>query len=69
MPGLNLTPHFKYSTILCSQNRDNFIINIPTRNGIVHKNDRHVQGWNPTTIYVSKTAKIKNIYFEIEKND
>ena len=54
MTGLNLTPHFKYSTILCCQNRDIFIIYIPTRNRPVHKNDQHVQGWNPTTIPFQK---------------
>ena len=56
MKGLNLTPHFKYSTNIYCQNRDICSINIPTRSRSFHENGLHVQGWNPTTIN-SKIAK------------
>ena len=42
----------------CYQNKDIFIIDIPTRSISVHKNDQHVQGWKPTTSF-SKIAKIQ----------
>ena len=58
MTGLNFTPYFKYSKILCYQNRDIFITDIPTTNRTVHNNDKHVQGWNPTTIrFENRTFK------------
>ena len=57
MTGLKFTPHFKYSTVICCQNRDIFIIDITTRDISVHENYQHVQGWNTTTIF-SKIAKI-----------
>ena len=37
MAGLNFTPHFKYSTIICCQNRYIFIIYRPTRDISVQK--------------------------------
>ena len=49
--GSNLTPHFKYSTILSCQKRDIVIIYRPTRAISVHENDQHFQGWNSTTIF------------------
>ena len=51
MTGLNLIPHFKYSTIICCQNSDIIILDRKTRNRSVHKNVQHVQGWNPTIIF------------------
>ena len=62
MTGLKLTPHFKYSTILCCQYRDIFGIDIPTRAISVHKNDQHVQSWNPTTIFFENSQKF-NFFF------
>ena len=65
MIGLKFTPHFNCSTILCCQNRDIFIINIPTRYRSVHENDQHVQGWNTTSIFFnrknSKKMKIEKL--------
>ena len=61
MTGLNLTPHFKYSTIPCYQNSDILTLYIPTINISVHENDQHVQGWNPTIIFFN------NIYFSFQK--
>ena len=73
--GLKFTRHFNCSTILCCQNRDIFIINIPTRDISVHKNDQHVQGWNTTTIFlIEKNSKIEkwiknsNIYVPLYYN-
>ena len=59
MTVLNLTPHFKCSTILCCQNSDIIILDRPTRNRSVQKNDQHVQGWNPTifSFFFSKIEK------------
>ena len=51
MAGLNITPNFKNSTILCYQNIDIIILDIPTRSISVNENDQHVQGWNPTIIF------------------
>ena len=61
MPGLNLTPHFKYRTIPCCQNRDIYIIEIPTIYISVNENDQPVQGENPTTIFLQKPQKFKNV--------
>ena len=51
MTGLNLTPHFKYSTILCCKNINIIILDRPTRNRSVHENYQHVQVCNPTIIF------------------
>ena len=59
MTGLNFTPHLQYSTILCCQNRDIFIMDRPTRHELLHKNYQHVQGWNPTTIFLKIAKTIK----------
>ena len=59
--GLKFTPHFKYSTILCCQNRDMFIIDIPNRDRSFHENNQHFQGWNTTTIFW-KSQKLKKIW-------
>ena len=41
-------------TLLCCQNRELFSIYRATRYRLVHENDQHVQGWNPTIIYFQK---------------
>ena len=53
-----LTPHFKYSTMRCFQNRDIFSIYRPTRSRSLHENDQHVQGWKLNT-NLSKITKIQ----------
>ena len=63
MTDSKITPHFKYGTILCFQNKDIFSIDRPTRSRSVYKNDQHVQGWNPDTNF-SIIAKIQK---KIEK--
>ena len=59
MAGLNLTPHFKYSTIQYLKNSDIIILDRPTRNRSFHQKDQHVKGWNPTIIL--------KIFFENKK--
>ena len=54
-----LTPHFKYSTMRCFQNRNMFSIYRPTRAKSVHKNDQHVQGKKPTTIFFENRKNSK----------
>ena len=54
MINLNLTPKFKYSTLLCCQAREVFSKYILTRARSVRKNDYPVQGWNPTSILFRK---------------
>ena len=51
MIGLNLTPHFKYNTILCCKNSNINILDRPTKNISVHINDQNVQSWNPPIIF------------------
>ena len=68
MTGLNFTPHFIYSTIIFFQNRDIFIIDRPTRNELLHENYQHVQGWNPTTIFLKITKIIKQRKFKKYEN-
>ena len=46
MPDLNLTPRFKYITLLCCQLREILRIHIHTI--LFHENYQPVQGWNPT---------------------
>ena len=60
--GLNLTPHFKFITILCCQNSDIIILDRPTRNISVHENYQHVQGWNTTIIF------LRIVFFKNQKN-
>ena len=66
MTVLNLTPHFKYITTLCCHNSYIIILDRPTRNRSVHKNDQHVQGWNPTIIIIFNCFCF---FFKIEKID
>ena len=58
MTYMNLTPKFKYSTLLCCQFEDIFIIYRPTRDISVNENHQHVQGWNPTTRRIKTKIKI-----------
>ena len=51
MTDLNLTPRFKYITLICCQVRDIFSIYISTGAISVHENYQHVEGWNPTTLF------------------
>ena len=69
MIELQLTPHFKYSMIICCQIRKVFSIYIPTRARLVHKNDQHVQGWDPTTNFsvIAKIQKQENGNQKIDK--
>ena len=64
MADLNLSPKFKYSTLLCCKVRDIFSIYIPNRARSVHENHQRLQGWNPT----NKRIKSKKRYLIIRKN-
>ena len=58
MADFNLTPMFKYSTLICRQVKD-----IPTRAISNNNNNQHIQSWNPIT----SRNKIKmrfDIFFE-----
>ena len=48
------------------QNRDIFSVYIPTRARSVHKNDQHVQGWQPTTNFFFENRKNSKQKLEIE---
>ena len=48
MPDLNLSPRFKYITLICCQLREILSIYRPTI--YFHGNHQPVQGWNPGTI-------------------
>ena len=67
MTDSELTPHFKYGTILCFQNKDIFSIDRPTRYRSVYKNDQHVQGWNPATNFFNNRKNSKENR-KIDKN-
>ena len=63
MADLQLRPHLQYNMMSCCQSRNIFGRDRPNISILVHQNDKHVQGWNPTTNF-SKIAKIKK---KIEK--
>ena len=62
---LELISQFKYSTLLCHQNRDLFSIYRPTTAISVHKNDQHVQGWNPTTNFLKNEMHCGMTYLNL----
>ena len=49
---LNISPKVKHSTLFINGGRYIFSVYIVAKAVSVHKNDQHVQGWNPTTIFL-----------------
>ena len=64
MTEFNLTPKFKYSTLLCCQVKDSFNIHRQNRAKTIHENHQHVKGWYPTT----RKKNEYNIVFRKPKN-
>ena len=64
MTELNLTPKFKYSTLLCCQIRHILSIYIPTRARSVRENDYPAQGWNPTSVFFRTLNKM--VHYRLE---
>ena len=52
--SLDLTLKLKIAHSYVTKNIDIFIIYRATKARSVHKNDQHVLGWNPTTIFFQK---------------
>ena len=68
MEDLNLTPKFKYRTLICCQVRNIFSLYGPTGAISVHGNHQHSQGWNPTTRKKIK-MKINSFFSKIKKSN
>ena len=62
MPDLNLTPKFKYSTLLCFNLIE--ILNIYRPTISFHDNHQTFQGWNPTTTIKITILKMRFNYLQ-----